>query len=64
MNNTFETSNFDNVIAFIKPLLDENYQVCIKVDCDGIFMIDYCSPYNFSGESFELCREGEEDQLW
>lgn len=61
MNNTFETSNFDNVVAFIRPLLDENYQIRINVDCDGVFMVDYCSPYCFCGESFELHHEGEED---
>ena len=55
MNSTFSTKDFNTLFDFIKSLLKENYQVRISVDCENVYMVDYCSSYE--SESFELFDE-------
>lgn len=58
MNDTFSTNDFDTLCSFIKSLLSEEYEVRIIVDCEGVYMVDYCKP-NYSCKRFELFDEEE-----
>lgn len=56
MESKFGTKNFNTLIEFIHALTEENNSVLIERDCEGVYMVDYISPYDTS--TFE--RQDEE----
>lgn len=61
MNDEFETTNFDEVCQFIKPLLNNEYEVKVTQDCEGVYGVNYCCP-RYISEHFVLYN-GEDNTL-
>lgn len=61
---TFETDNFERVVQFTKPLLEEGYQVKIFMDAEGVYSVGVADS-RFNDSYFALLQEtyNEEDDI-
>lgn len=57
--NKFDTESFEDLCKFVGVLLKNEYQVSIRIDCGGVYMVEYCAPFDWDGDRFALLNENK-----